>query len=95
MPADRHPLPLQLRTITVTFASAARTLSLIGDETMLRLAHDRAQQLLSRLEPADDPNRQRLVLEARDTLLATYRHHLERCAAEPYEVRPGGERREG
>lgn len=83
MPVDRHPLPLQLRTITVSFVSAARTLTLIGDEASLRGAHDRAQQLVSSLERAGDTERHERLLEVGDTLLAAYRHHLERCAAEP------------
>ena len=72
-----YPLELQLRTVAVGFASAARTHLSCGDERALRAAFDRAQQLLDSL--ADEPVDRARLLAARDDLLQTYRHYLESC----------------
>jgi len=78
MSRGRYPLEVQLRTIIVGFASAARTHMSRGDERALRAAYDRAQQLLDSLAAADPAERAQL-LAARDSLLQMYRHHLEAC----------------
>jgi hypothetical protein len=78
MSRGRYPLELHIRTITVGFASAARTHLLRGDERALRAAFDRAEQLLDSLA-TDEPAERAQLLAARDVLLQMYRHHLEAC----------------
>lgn len=77
MRGGTYSLELQLRTITVSFRAAARTHSLGGDERALRASFDRAGQLLDSVEVR--PAEREQLLEARDHLLQTYRHHLESC----------------
>lgn len=78
MSRARYPFELQLRAITVGFTSAARTHLSRGDERALRAAFDRAEHLLDSLA-ASTPAEHAQLLAARDTLLQTYRHHLEAC----------------
>ncbi len=81
MSRERQTRSLQVRAVLVSFDSAARTLTLIGDERALRVAFDRARMLLESLSAtaASAPETRAELLDAGDRLLRSYRHHLERC----------------
>lgn len=71
-----RPLQLQIRAVLVSFEAAARTHAQRDDDSALRWAYDRAQQLLDSLRPATPDERRELLL-AHEAALQAYRHHLE------------------
>ncbi len=82
MAQHRGKTSLAVRAVLVSFDSAARTLTMIGDERALRMAYDRARMLLESLP--DSSVRRSERLDAGDRLLRAYRHHVERCDTDFY-----------
>lgn len=78
----REDISLPVRAVLVSFDSAARTLTMIGDERALRRAYDRARMLLESLPHSSARHSERL--DAGDQLLRSYRHHVERCDIDVY-----------